>query len=290
MIMHSPQSSPFRFAVLLGCLALLILTPAPSRAGSAQGKKRNRKGSFFLSWGYNRSGYSSSDIHFTGPDYDFTLHDISAVDRPTPLSAEIYLNPSQLSIPQYVGRVGYFFNERTSISLVFSHLKYIAVQNQRTRISGRIGAEGSEDFAGEYENTPITMEESFLRFEHTNGLNYLSLELERLFPLWLNSGRSIGLFATVGGGGGVVVPVSDVTLFNTRRINQAHLAGYGFSSNLGLRLEFLDRLFLQGYGSGGYMNLPSILTRSGGGSDRASQYLFFREGAVVMGVRLFRLH
>ena len=32
----------------------------------------SNKGKFFAHWGYNFSSYAKSDIHFKGPNYDFT--------------------------------------------------------------------------------------------------------------------------------------------------------------------------------------------------------------------------
>jgi len=266
----------------------LGLIPATSRAD--ENTEHRRQGSLTLSWGYNRASYTTSNIHFTGPDYDFTLHDIGAVDRPTPFSLGIYISPTRFTLPQYVGRIAYYFSERTSVSLGMAHLKYVAIRGQGTNISGRIGAEASETYAGDYDNDPIALEKSLLLFEHTNGLNYVSLELETLLPLWQKGDHSAGLYATLGGGAGPVVPVTDVTLFGDRRINQTHLAGYGFSSHLGLKTEFLNRFFVHGFWTAGFINLPSILTRSGGGEDRASQHFFFLEGALTGGVTVFRFH
>jgi len=60
-----------------------------------QAQQEGRKGSYFAFWGYNRSDYPTSDIHFTGPGYDFTLHDVVAADAPTPFDGfKTYFNPN----------------------------------------------------------------------------------------------------------------------------------------------------------------------------------------------------
>src|SRR5436190_1568174 len=55
----------------------------------------------YFYWGYNRSFFSHSDIHFSGPGYNFTIYDVLATDRPTKFSAAAYLNPAHITVPQY---------------------------------------------------------------------------------------------------------------------------------------------------------------------------------------------
>lgn len=45
-----------------------------------------KKGSIMAFWGWNRSGYTKSDIRFSGNGYDFTLNNVVAHDRPTKFS------------------------------------------------------------------------------------------------------------------------------------------------------------------------------------------------------------
>lgn len=59
----------------------------------------SNKGKFFVYWGGNRSWYSSSDIHFRGEDYDFTLHNVNAHDKPKGWHID-YINPARITIPQ----------------------------------------------------------------------------------------------------------------------------------------------------------------------------------------------
>jgi hypothetical protein len=62
----------------------LVLFSLVSAASFSQ--QTNKKGSYYITWGYNRSTYADSDIRFVGPGYDFTLLDAKALDAPTPLS------------------------------------------------------------------------------------------------------------------------------------------------------------------------------------------------------------
>ena len=59
----------------------------------------HNKGKFFISWGGNRDTYSKSDVTFKGDDYNFTLYDVSAHDKPKGWHID-YINPTRMTIPQ----------------------------------------------------------------------------------------------------------------------------------------------------------------------------------------------
>jgi len=116
-----------------GQIAKSIFNPKYSRTESNKGK-------IFFHWGYNFSSYAKSDIHFTGPGYDFTIHDVKASDRPTKLSMT-YINPAKLTIPQFNFHFGYFIKDNYSISIGWDHMKYVVDIPQTVRISGYINEE-----------------------------------------------------------------------------------------------------------------------------------------------------
>ncbi len=62
----------------------------------------------YIYWGYNRSVFSTSDIHFHGMGYDFTVYHVTAHDRPSKFTFDNYFNPSHISIPQYNIRMGFY--------------------------------------------------------------------------------------------------------------------------------------------------------------------------------------
>jgi hypothetical protein len=51
------------------------------------------KGKFYVFWGGNRESFSKSDIHFRGEDYNFTLNNVSAQDKPKGWHVD-YINPN----------------------------------------------------------------------------------------------------------------------------------------------------------------------------------------------------
>lgn len=274
------MNNTYSAAGLLFGLVLLLMS---SLTHAAPGR---HKGELYLQWGYNWSAYSASDIHFQGDGYDFTLNNVTAEDRPVPFKASTYLSPSRLTIPQYDGRIGYYIGERTSLSMGVTHLKYVVQQRQGTTITGYIDDSVSSQYGGQYDNTLIQLDEDFLMYEHTDGLNYANIEIETMLPLWENRKRSVGLYATIALGAGFVTPVTDVTLFGDQRSDEFNWAGYGFNTKTGLKFEFWTRLYLQYFISVGWLDLSDVPTRSEG-SDTAEQSILYVEHAAVFGVTLY---
>jgi hypothetical protein len=87
----------------------------------------HNKGKMYIFWGGNRESYSSSDIHFKGDDYDFTLYDVQAHDKAKGWHLD-YVNPARMTIPQTNLRIGYFINDHYNISIGFDHMKYVMTQ------------------------------------------------------------------------------------------------------------------------------------------------------------------
>jgi len=256
-----------------------------------QAQQAGRKGSYYAFWGYNRSDYPSSDIHFTGNGYDFTLDNVVAVDAPTPFDGfKTYFNPSLFSIPQFNLHAGYFIKDNLSISIGWDHMKYVMVPDQALRISGNISPKVSSpaqtvnpSYVGTYNNTPFTVvSKDFLQYEHTDGFNYASVEVEHYVPIWNPGVGKIELAWMNGAGLGLLVPRSDVRLFTLGRNNYWNLAGAGASLKTGLRLNLTKLLFFEAAFKGGYTNLWDVHT-TGQVGDHAEQSIWFGEVYGALG-------
>jgi len=141
-----------------------------------------KKGEFFLTCGYNWSWYSNSDIKFEGENYNFELKNVKAADKQTPFTFYNYFHPAHITTPQYNLRLGYYFSDHYSISLGLDHMKYIARSDQSLQIFGEIQNSGTI-YDGVYNDEMILLEEGFLEFEHTDGLNYINAEVRRFDDL-----------------------------------------------------------------------------------------------------------
>ena len=237
---------------------------------------------WFLHWGYNRANFTSTNLHFTGPAYDFSLYDVEATDRPTPFSFKVYFNPATMWIPQYNVRMGWFFKPRWSLSFGVDHMKYVMKPNQELRLSGIITEAASEKYAGAYLNETRVIKPDFLTFEHSDGLNLTTLEAAYNFPVM--SWRTGGLEWYNGLGALWVVTRTDVRVFGDGLNNDFHVAGYSLSAKSGLRLTVFKRFFILFEQKAGYMSLPAVLIKNEA-PEIADHNLVFWERIMAAGVR-----
>lgn len=242
-----------------------------------------RKGEFYFYWGWNRSLYGTSDINFKGTDYDFTLSDVKAKDHQTPFSVNKYLNPVNITIPQFNFRIGYYLEDNYSISIGLDHMKYVVTPNQTVSINGNI-TETETIYDGNYSNDSIVIVEDFLQFEHTDGLNYINVDFRRVDEVFALS-KNIRINVSEGLGAGILIPRTNTTLLNKDRYDEFHLSGYGVNALVALNVTFFDTLFLQSELKGGYINMPDIRTTQFT-EDTASQSFFFTQLNLTFGVLL----
>lgn len=263
-------------------LSLLIAFVGVS-INAQETKKVTNKGKFFIYWGWNQSEYSNSDIHFKGDNYDFTLYDVKAKDRQSPFSFKDYFQLDRLTIPQTNFRIGYFFKENYTISIGVDHMKYVMINNQNVKIKGNINL--NSKFDGVYNNEEIELTKDFLLFEHTDGLNYLDVELKRFDDISHWFGLNLENFQinlTEGFGIGILYPRTNTTLLGKERYDQFHVSGYGTSLVAGLNISFLKHFFIQTDVKGGYVYMPKVRTTNNS-ADSASQSFFFLENTILIG-------
>lgn len=242
-------------------LLILLGIPIGCFAHEKKDQVKNKKGTFSFYWGYNRSFFSKTNIHFNGPNYDFTLYDVKGTDRPTPLSLT-YINPTTISIPQYNYRLSYFINDRFAISLGMDHMKYVMKQNQLARISGIITPEASQTFQGSYLNDEIKITPDLLQFEHTDGFNLVTVDGEYLLPLPVKMGKNFKSYFNMGIGGIWIVTKTNVKVMGEGLDNDFHVAGFSMAAKMGPRIEYKNKLFILGEIKGGYATLPSVLIKN----------------------------
>lgn len=248
--------------------------------------KPNKKGSFYIYWGWNRSAYTKSDISFSGNSYDFKLQNVIANDRQSPFKAGLYLNPATMTIPQYNLRLGYFFMDKYEISFGSDHMKYVMKNFQTVKMDGKIENSGTP-YDGNYINHDQILDTSFLLFEHTDGLNYLNVEARRNDDL-VNV-KYFNLSAFYGAGIGALVPRTNTTLLNNRRYDQFHLSGYGLGVVGGIKLNFFKYFFIKGEAKYGFIHMPDIRTTASK-DDRAKQHFFFMQYNIVFGAQFQLTH
>lgn len=246
-----------------------------------------------MSWGGNRGAYSKSDIRFKGDNYDFTISEATAKDKPKGWHID-YVNPTRMTIPQTNAKLGYFISDHYTVSLGLDHMKYVMNRNRDRTVNGYIDLPDSElgsIYNGDFNNESVFISEDFLKFEHTDGLNYIYTEIARYDDIsslfGINNTDIFQVNLTEGIGGGVLFPKTNATLLQKDRYDEFHLAGYGLSANLGVNLTFLKYFFVQLNAKGGYINMNDIIT-TGDTADHAEQSFYFFQRVVSFG-SIFRL-
>ncbi len=240
-------------------------------------KPFGKKGTMFVFWGWNRAAFSKSDIHFKGNGYDFVLHNVVAHDRPSDLSWD-YINPKEVSIPQFNFRYGYFIKDNLAIVIAQDHMKYVMDQNQTVDITGNIS---DPVYANMVQNGKINLaDEKFLTFEHTDGLNYVNAGVEKYKNI--SSKEKVEILWAYGGGLGVMFPKSNVKLFGNERSDRFHVAGFGADVRTNINFIFWKRLMARVEAKFGYINMPDVKTTLNNKPDKAFHDFVF--GQINFGV------
>jgi hypothetical protein len=248
----------------------------------------NNKGKFYIFWGGNRESYSRSDIRFKGEDYDFTIYDVAAHDKPKGWHCD-YINPARMTIPQTNFRLGYFISNHYNISIGVDHMKYVMYNDRTVNYTGYYPNPGT--YGESPTATQLTLDESFLTFEHTDGLNYVNTEFSRVDDLsklfHLPNTDKFQIHITEGLGAGVLFPKTNTKLLSKERYDQFHVAGYGLSAKAGLNFTFFKHFFIQTEIKGGYIDMNDIRTTNNS-ADKAEQHFWFLQRILSVG-GIFRI-
>lgn len=248
---------------------------------------KKKKGSLYFNWGYTSAWYSKSTIHFvdhsnkyhpyTGRynEYDFTIYNAKATDRPDFNKIKDVIN---ITIPQFVFRIGYYFNKKKDfgIELNYDHAKYVVNDYQRVHIKG--------EFNGHPVDKDTTLDpNTFLHFEHTDGANFWMFNLVKRWTL-VNPSKNFLAGWVVKAGPGFVYPRTDVTLFGERLNNNWHIAGWIVGAESGIHIEFLKRGMFEFTGKGSYADYMKCLVL-GKGNGTANHKFWTAQLTATIGVQ-----
>jgi hypothetical protein len=266
-------------------LTVPTMVAAEDKAADKPEIGNHEKGSWYAFWGWNRGYYSNSDVHFKGDDYDFTLKGLTASDRPTAIGIDPYLNPLDMTLPQTNFKVGYFFKDNYAISFGVDHMKYIMDQEQIAILDGYVNVGSEHD--GVYDNASFNLGQynedgdvSFLAFEHSDGLNYINVEINNFDELYAFT-PNFRASRVFGVGVGFLLPRTNATLLKNERHDDFHLSGWGTHMKAGLELSY-TKYFFRSEIKMGYIDMPDIRTTKFT-ADSASQHFTFTELNFLFG-------
>lgn len=278
-----------KFLVILFLLAqTLSIYSQTESVNNSSISTGNKKGNFYASWGYTRAWFSKSDIYFkdrsnkyhdaTGRynDYEFTIYDAKAKDRP---DFDQIKDVANVTIPQFVVHAGYYFNNKHDfgIEINYDHTKYVVTNYQKVRVKGT--------FNGEYVDKDTILDpDNFLHFEHTDGANFWMINFLKRWKLF-EASKNFNVGFVVKPGAGIVYPRTDVTMFGERLNNKWHIAGWIVGVESGLRMEFLKHGVFEFTGKGVYADYRNALVL-GKGNGKASHHFFATQLTMTLGFML----
>lgn len=222
----------------------------------AQQKEKLFKG-MYIQWGYNTEWYTASNIKIDLSNGNhFTLHKAKGIDKPD--MDAIFKKPTEVSIPQYNYRIGFYLNkaQTKSVELNFDHIKYVIADGSKVHVSGTIDGKQVD---GDSIMNPAT----FMHVEHTDGGNLLHINYVELKTILKNRTGTRPLVNIIyKAGAGINIPRTDFTWRGDRMNNDFHVAGYNISIEGGARWYFSKKFFLEGVAKTGYVRYVNALANT----------------------------
>jgi len=277
---------------------LLIL----SNNSISQTKKRSRKvsnnsGTFFLSWGFNRSVYSQSNIYFSGANYGFKLANSKAQDDQSKLGSGDYALNS-ITIPQYNFKIGYYFKKKWSLSFGLDHMKYVFSDKNFVSITGNaiVSADQFVTFGNgqSFNNVTLngqtlTTDRNDFHYSNSQGLNYIHLDLGYTKPFYSFGKKNDFIVSSVlGGGAGILLSYANILYNGVQSQNVESFSGYGLSGNAGLRFEMYKHFYVYSNLSAGFFHKVREKTSLVDPNSYVSQHFMYSQIEVGIGVFVFR--
>ena len=207
-------------------------------ANSSIAQKKERKGEFYFSWGYNKEWYTKSNLRVMQPELgnDYKLMSVKAHDRP---GWDEGLFNLPLTIPQYNYRIGYFFNKKKNLAfeINFDHTKYI-IADQDVRIKGKL-------------NNRVV--DSTIRFDEANGFqyflnngaNFLLFNLVKRWNYTSSHNQNFKLDGLGKVGVGPIIPHVQNTFFGKDNDQRFQLGGWNVGLEYALRATFYKTVYLE---------------------------------------------
>lgn len=221
-------------------VTLLIAGGLSAKAQDASTVKKQRTGTIYFSWGYNKEWYTPSTVHVAQPSLgnDYKMQDVESHDNPGWSTKSIF--KQALTIPQYNYRLGYYFNERQDLAfeINFDHTKYIIQQGQQIQVTGTMA------------NAPVNKKISFTKqdgffYYLNNGANFLLFNLVKRVGLYHTADNNFRLDLTGKAGIGPVIPHVENMLFGKANDPHFQIGGWNAGVETALRVSVYRYAFLE---------------------------------------------
>jgi hypothetical protein len=217
-------------------VSFLILMTAPFVANA---QKKERKGEFYFSWGYNKEWYTNSDVMVSQPSLNnnYTFVNIQSKDHP---GWDKGIFNTAISIPQYNYRFGYFFNKEKGLAfeINFDHTKHLIIDGQTARISGTLGGRSID-------STINFSEKNGFIYYLNNGANFLLFNIVKRWKGYESKGHNFKIDYLGKAGIGPLVPHVENTLFGKANDAGFQIGGWNMGIEAGARATFAKHVYLE---------------------------------------------
>ncbi len=207
---------------------------------NAQSKKKERKGEFYFSWGYNKEWYTRSTVRVMQPELgnDYKLKNISGHDHP---GWDEGLFKIALSIPQYNYRLGYIFDRKRGLGweINFDHTKFI-IGDQDAKIVGKMGNR-------QVDTTVAFNQANGYYYYLNNGANFLLFNLTKRWHFYEAANGNIKIDGFGKAGIGPVIPHVENRFSLRDSANDPHfqIGGWNVGVEAALRATFFKMIYLE---------------------------------------------
>ena len=207
-------------------------------ANTSIAQKKERKGEFYFSWGYNKEWYTNSTVRVMQPELgnDYKLISVKAHDHP---GWDEGLLDLPLTIPQYNYRIGYFFNKKKNLGfeINFDHTKYI-IADQDVRITGKLNNQ-------QIDTTVRFNEANGFEYFLNNGANFLLFNLVKRWNYTSSGNHNFKLDGLGKVGIGPVIPHVQNTFFGKDNDPRFQFGGCNVGLEYALRATFYKTVYIE---------------------------------------------
>ncbi len=219
-------------------IVVVLLLSSLNGFSQAKAKKKERKGEFYFSWGYNKEWYTRSNIRIMQPSLgnDYRFIGVKGRDRP---GWDEQLFSKGLTIPQYNYRIGYIFDRKRGLGLEinFDHTKFI-FEDQQVRIDGIMN------------HVPVNKQIDFnepngFYYYLNNGANFFMLNLVKRWKYYESKNGNLRFDGLGKVGFGPVVPHVENSFFGKPNNPGFQIGGWCTGVEYALRGTFFKNVYLE---------------------------------------------
>jgi hypothetical protein len=235
---------------------MVFLFCSDMMAQSTTKKKKERKGEFYFSWGYNKEWYTHSNVHVVQNSLgnDYKMVGITAHDHPG-WNEQFFTKA--ISIPQYNYRLGFFFNKKKNLGfeINFDHTKYI-IADQNAHIVGKLNNRQVDT------SVAFNAANGFYYYLN-NGANFLLFNLVKRWN-WVNSkNEKIKIDVLAKAGIGPVIPHVENSFFGQKNDDGFQFGGWNVGIEAAVRATFFKYAYLEFANKGDFAAYSHLSTYEG---------------------------